>query len=162
MAVMNTYNYSKPKSFFKVDINTPTANKANGSNLATVAKTKPNPSSRSTQYLEAQVMAAKPEELTYMLYNGLVRFIKKAMISLEGKDIESVNYNTKRAQDILSELRSSLNMSIPISTDLDALYEYTEFKLFEANVQKENSMFKEALYMAEEFRDTWRKAFNLA
>ncbi|OJV62460.1 MAG: flagellar export chaperone FliS [Clostridiales bacterium 38-18] len=113
------------------------------------------------QYLESKIIAAKPEELTYMLYEGMVKFIKKALLFLESGNHEQVNYNTQRAQAIVDELRSTLNMDVPLSVSLDTLYEYLNYKLLLANVDKSESHFNEALEIAENFKDTWKEAFNI-
>ena len=153
MAVMNPYNYAKPKNFIRTE----------PSSVAVIAEKKPQSAvgEKLDQYLENRVLSAKPEELTYMLYEGLVKFIKKAMFALEEKKYERVNYNTQRAQAIVDELRSTLNMDVALSMNLDALYEYLAYKLMTANVDKDAQQFEEALEIAEGFRDTWRQAFGL-
>ena len=154
MAVMNPYNYSKPKNFVRVE--------PQKSLMTSVGDSKPNAiGDKMDQYLESKIIAAKPEELTFMLYEGLVKFIKKAMLTLEVNNFEQVNYNTQRAQAIVDELRSTLNMDIPLSESLDALYEYLGFKLLNANVGKSEEQFNEALEIAENFKDTWKEAFNI-
>lgn len=154
MAVMNPYNYSKPKSFVRVE--------PQKKIMTSVGENKPNAiGDKMDQYLESKIIAAKPEELTFMLYEGLVKFIKKAMLTLETKNYEQVNYNTQRAQAIVDELRSTLNMDIPLSESLDALYEYLGFKLLNANVGKSEEEYSEALEIAENFKDTWKEAFNI-
>ncbi len=154
MAVMNPYNYSKPKNFVRVE--------PQKSLMTSVGDSKPNAiGDKMDQYLESKIIAAKPEELTFMLYEGLVKFIKKAMLTLEANNYEQVNYNTQRAQAIVDELRSTLNMDIPLSESLDALYEYLNFKLLNANVGKSEEQFNEALEIAENFKDTWKEAFNI-
>ena len=154
MAVMNPYNYSKPKSFVRVE--------PQKKIMTSVGENKPNAiGDKMDQYLESKIIAAKPEELTFMLYEGLVKFIKKAMLTLEAKNYEQVNYNTQRAQAIVDELRSTLNMDIPLSESLDALYEYLGFKLLNANVGKSEEEYSEALEIAENFKDTWKEAFNI-
>lgn len=113
------------------------------------------------QYLESKILSAKPEELTFMLYEGMVKFIKKAMLHLETKNLEQVNYNTQRAQAIVDELRQTLNMDIPLSQSLDSLYDYLNFKLMEANIHKSEQEFNDALEIAENFKDTWKEAFGI-
>jgi flagellar protein FliS len=153
MAIMNPYNYSKPKTFINSEplkavkpIDNPRANPTND---------------KMDQYLENRIISARPEELTLMLYEGLVKFIKKAQINLELKNIEQVNYNVTRAQAIVDELRNTLNMEIPLSASMDAMYEYLSYKLVMANVDKNSLTFDEALIVAEDFRETWKEAFGL-
>jgi flagellar protein FliS len=158
MAIMNPYNYAKPRHFLRLEEDKKEEEKEYPSsqfhNNAVVQD-------RSSQYIENKVMSAKPEELTYMLYEGLVKFIKKAVMYLDMKRMEDVNYNAQRAQAIIDELRSTLNKDIPISDSLEQLYEYMSFKLVEANVDKNELAFKEALEIAENFKETWRQAFDL-
>lgn len=153
MAIMNPYNYSKPKTFIKTE-----SLKA----VKPLESTRTNPiNDKMDQYLENRIISARPEELTLMLYEGLVKFIKKSQISLETKNYQQVNYNVQRAQAIVDELRNTLNMEIPISESMDSMYEYLSYKLVMANVDKNPLTFDEALIVAEDFRETWKVAFGL-
>jgi flagellar protein FliS len=152
MAIMNPYNYSKPRNF----INSSPVKAVPQANVP-----KANGNTSMDQYLENRIISAKPEELTYMLYEGLVKFIKKAQMNIESKNFEQVNYNTQRAQAIVDELRSTLNMDIPLAESMDSLYEYLGFKLVNANIEKNPVLFDEALEIAEDFKETWREAFGL-
>lgn len=156
MAVMNPYNYSKPKNYIRVE---PQSKQETG--LLSSERKVSSVTDKMDQYLESKIIAAKPEELTYMLYEGMVKFIKKALLFLESGNHEQVNYNTQRAQAIVDELRSTLNMDVPLSASLDTLYEYLNYKLLLANVDKSESQFNEALEIAENFKDTWKEAFNI-
>ncbi|MBE0451365.1 MAG: flagellar export chaperone FliS [Clostridia bacterium] len=153
MAIMNPYNYSKPKTFIATE-----PLKA----VKPIENSRANPKNdKMDQYLENRIISAKPEELTLMLYEGLVKFIKKAQINLDTKNIEQVNYNVMRAQAIVDELRNTLNMEIPLSESMDSMYEYLSYKLVMANVDKNPLTFDEALIVAEDFRETWKEAFGL-
>lgn len=154
MAVMNPYNYSKPRNFMILE-------KQESSKQEPIEVKRNAVSDKMDQYLESKILAAKPEELTYMLYEGIVKFIKKALLAVESKNYEGVNYNTQRAQAIVDELRSTLNMDIPISQSLESLYEYLNFKLVSANIEKNEVLFNEALEIAENFKDTWKEAFSI-
>ncbi len=153
MAVMNPYNYSKPKNFIKQEplksVREASESKGNGV------------SDKMDQYLETRVNSAKPEELTYMLYEGLVKFIKKSILALEGNNFAQVNYNAQRAQAIIDGLRSTLDMAIDMSAELDALYEYMTQELLLANIDKDKEKFEAVLTLAEDFRDTWKEAFAI-
>lgn len=153
MTVVNPYNYGKPKNHVAKPVLQTAVNPSVKQNKAI--------NDKMDQYLESKVLAAKPEELTYLLYDGLVKFIKKAMMSLEDKNYEKVNEYSLKAQAIVAELRSTLNMDVEMSENLDSLYEYLERRLMEANMSKEVAIFEETLSLSEEFRDTWRDAFNI-
>lgn len=157
MAVINPYNYAKPKNFMRAANEPAIVFPDTKNNNKSGNKT----NDKLDQYLENRVLSAKPEELTYMLYEGLVKFIKKAMFALDEKNYGRVNYNSQRAQAILDELRSTLNMDVPLSRNLDDLYEYMGHKLLLANIEKNKDYFSETLDMAENFKETWKTTFNI-
>ncbi len=114
------------------------------------------------QYKENSIFTSTPEELTLMLYNGLIRFILQAQNGIETKDIEKASNSITRAQDIIFHFRSTLDMKYEVSEGLDAMYEYMYRRLIEANVQKDADILQEVLGYAKELRDTWNQAMKLA
>lgn len=114
------------------------------------------------QYKENSVYTANPEELTFMLYNGLVKFVMKAQYALSKGDLESTNENIIKSQEIIIELMSSLDEKYEISSSLSSLYDYMLRRLIEANVQKSSEILDEILNFAKELRDTWEQAMKIA
>lgn len=114
------------------------------------------------QYKENSIFTATPEELTLMLYNGLVKSIMQGQNSIEGNEIEKASNSLVRAQDILQYFRNTLDMRYDISEGLDALYEYMIRRLVDANMKKDQSIIDEILGMARELRNTWAQAMKLA
>lgn len=108
-----------------------------------------------TAYQSTSVLTSKPEELTLMLYNGLVRFITQAKKALEEKDINNSHENLIRAQDIIIEFQATLDMNIEISHNLMLLYDYMYRRLVEANLKKDIAAVNEVLSLASQLRDTW-------
>lgn len=153
MAMMNPYNYKKP---IGVNVNN-IVNSAKSMDLnpAPLAKTK------SDAYLEQKVMNARPEELTMMLYDGLVKFIHQAILFNEQKSFDKSNNANIRAQAILQELRSTLNMEVDLSAGLEDLYLFMIDHLVNANIEKNNQNLKEVLELATDLRDTWKEAMGL-
>ncbi len=114
------------------------------------------------QYKENSIFTATPEELTLMLYNGLVKSIMQAQNSIEHNEVEKAYNSLVRAQDILQYFRNTLDMKYDLSEGLDALYEYMFRRLVEANIGKDQAIINEILGMAKELRDTWAQAMKLA
>ena len=111
-------------------------------------------------YQQNAVTTSSPQELTLMLYNGCIKFIRLSAIAMDKKNIEAKNTNIIKAQNILQELRSSLNMDIELSESLDSLYEYMISQLVSANITNDASKLKEVEELAEEFRNTWKTAME--
>jgi flagellar protein FliS len=114
------------------------------------------------KYKENSIFTSSPEELTFMLYNGLVRFILQAEASLGAEDLSKANNSIIRAQDIVAYFRATLDMKYEVSQGLDALYEYMYRRLIEANVKKDKEILDEVLGFVKELRDTWSQAMKLA
>ena len=114
------------------------------------------------QYQQNVVNTSTPQELTLMLYNGLIKFLKLSAQSIEEKNTEKSNYNIGRAQDILEEFMSTLNMDYDISNNLYSLYDFMYLRLVDANIKKDKTMVEDVIGFAEELRDTWAQAMKLA
>ena len=114
------------------------------------------------QYQQNTVNTSTPQELTLMLYNGLVRFLKLACQGVEEADIEKANNNIIKSQNIIIEFMSTLDMQYEISEELFSLYEYMNRRLLEANIKKDKQILEEVTGYAEELRDTWVRAMKLA
>jgi len=114
------------------------------------------------QYRENSVYTASPEELTLMLYNGLVKFIMKAQYAITKNDMQGAHDNIIKAQNIVQEFIATLDKSYEVSTHLLLLYDYMYRRLVEANVQKSIEILSEVLGFAKELRDTWEQAMKLA
>lgn len=112
-------------------------------------------------YKQNSVTTASPGELTLMLYNGCLKFLGKAKVAITEKDIEEKNYNIQRAQAIIAELMSTLNMDIEISKQMLPLYEYMNRRLVEANIQSDVAIIEEVEGLVTEFRDTWKEVIKI-
>ncbi len=111
-------------------------------------------------YKQNTVLTATPEELTLMLYEGAIKFMKIAKYSIENKDLERAHYSLIRAQDIILELNYSLDMNYEISNDFRSLYDFIHEKLVDANINKEIQPIDEALEIAEEMKETWKEVMK--
>ncbi|WAA12016.1 flagellar export chaperone FliS [Fervidibacillus halotolerans] len=112
-------------------------------------------------YQTNSVNTATPGELTLMLYNGCLKFIQLAKKALDDNNIEEKNKNIQKAQDIISELMSTLNMDIEISHQMLPLYDFVRSKLIEANVKNSVQSLEEAESIITEFRDTWKQVIQI-
>lgn len=153
MAIMNPYNYKKPSG-----VNMPQIQPSQTQTEVAAVNTA---RTKADVYLEQKIMNARPEELTLMLYDGLVRFINQAMLFNEQKSYDKSNNANLRAQAIIQELRSSLNLDIDMSEGLEDLYVFMIQRLIDANIEKNNAILSEILELATDLRDTWKQAMNL-
>lgn len=112
------------------------------------------------QYKQNTVFTATPEELTLMLYDGGIKFMNIARYNIENNEVEKAHSSLIRAQDIIIELKSTLNKDYEISTNLDRLYDFIMDRLIDANISKKKEPIEEALEILTELRDTWKEVMK--
>lgn len=108
-------------------------------------------------YENNSVTTAAPGELTLMLYNGCLKFIKQAKRAMEENNFEDKNMNIQKAQNIISELMVTLNTDIPIAKQMMRMYDYMNRRLIEANIKNNAEVLDEVESYVVEFRDTWKE-----
>ncbi|WP_198138233.1 flagellar export chaperone FliS [Neobacillus jeddahensis] len=113
-------------------------------------------------YQKQAVTTSKPEDLTYMLYQGLVKFIRLSKQAIENKNLQESHTYNLRAQDILSELIITLKEGYGISDNLRQLYDYMKSRLIEANLHKQIEILEEVEGFAVELTETWSTAMKTA
>lgn len=112
-------------------------------------------------YQQNSLNTASPAELTLMLYNGCLKFIHQGKIAIQAKNIEEKNTNIVKAQKIIQEFMVTLNMDIPVSKDLLAMYDYLNRRLMEANLKNDVAILDEVSGFVTEYRDTWKQVIQL-
>jgi len=112
-------------------------------------------------YQQNSVLTASPQELTLMLYNGCLKFIKLAKRAMMEKNFEEKNTNIIKAQMIIQELRSTLDPNIELSQGLEQMYEYLYNRLVEANMKNDEEALDEVVNFVMELRDTWKQVMGL-
>lgn len=112
-------------------------------------------------YQQNSLNTASPAELTLMLYNGCLKFIHQGKIAIQAKNIEEKNTNLVKAQKIIQEFMVTLNMDVPMSKDLMAMYDYLNRRLMEANLKNDVAILDEVSGFVTEYRDTWKQVIQL-
>jgi flagellar protein FliS len=112
-------------------------------------------------YQQGAVHTASPGELTLMLYNGCLKFIKLARTGIQEKNIELKNTNLLKAQNIIQELMITLDTNVQVAKSMMAMYDYINQCLIEANTKNDTASLDEAEQYVTEFRDTWKQVVQL-
>lgn len=109
------------------------------------------------EYQKSAVNGASPLHLIVMLYDGCLRFMEAGRYGMEHKDLEMQNQNLQRAQRIVMELMSCLDMDKggEIAANLLALYTYVLDQLVEANVEDRMECVDHAMRVIGDLRGSW-------
>lgn len=111
-------------------------------------------------YANNKVMTASPAELTLMLYEGAIKFCNIAVKAIDDKDMTTAHNNIMKVENIVRELRGSLNHKYPVAKDFEAVYKYVEQRLIKANIKKDKEILEEVLTHLRTMRDTWKEVMK--
>ena len=114
------------------------------------------------QYNQVQIKTANRGKLIVMLYQGAIRFMKKAIMHLDQKDMEGKGNALIRAQDIILELtyaldQESLDRGDELALNLQRLYLYSYRQLVHANIRMEVEPIQEVIGLLENLLEAWEQ-----
>jgi flagellar protein FliS len=112
-------------------------------------------------YQNNAVNTASPGDLTLMLYNGCLKFIKQAKVAIGNKDIETKHINLVKAQNIITELMVTLNTDYEVGKSMMQMYDYMKRRIIEANTNSDVEILNEVEGYVVEFRDTWKEVIRV-
>lgn len=114
---------------------------------------------RSDPYLVDRILTAAPEQLIQMLLDRAVAECGIAAERLDAGDVVAAHPHLGKAQDIIAELRCSLDLSVgPIAANLDTLYDFSFSRLVDAHLGRDGSKARDAQRALEPIQDAWRQA----
>ena len=115
------------------------------------------------RYTGNAVTTASGPTLVVMLYDRLVRDLVNAEQALQGRDLARANSELQHAQQIVLELRSSLDTTAWSGAPaLEQLYTFIHGELVLANVEKSSSRVTECRALVEPLCSAWRQAATSA
>jgi flagellar protein FliS len=111
------------------------------------------------RYLGDSVSTASPARLLVMLYDRLVLDLSQAEAALGASDRDQASEKLLHAQEIVLELRATLDESVwDGATGLAQIYGWVLNQLIEANVKGNVKKVVECRGLIEPLRDAWREA----
>ncbi len=113
------------------------------------------------QYQRVQTETASPGQLVVLLYQGCIRYTQRGRIALEDGDIETARTCLLRAQDVVAELMSSLNLEAgDLAINLMRLYEYVHGRLVHANIRRDATAAAEVEHLVRSLLPAWEEAIR--
>ncbi|MGN1110305.1 MAG: flagellar export chaperone FliS [Oscillospiraceae bacterium] len=108
-----------------------------------------------SQYKKQSVSTMTPVEIVIKLYSEIERQLAIAIKCVEEKDYKKSNAAFIKAEDCIDALREALDMSIPISKNLDSLYIFFYKEMVKANVSKDCTEIEKIIPMIADLRDAF-------
>ena len=113
-------------------------------------------------YRNTEVMTANRETILLMLYAGAARFLRQAIEANTRKDYSEKSRLIGRTQEIISELRATLNFKVgeEIATALESLYDFITDRLITGNKDNSTPALSEALNIITTLQSAWEQAID--
>jgi flagellar protein FliS len=111
-------------------------------------------------YKKTSVATSSKEQILLMLYQAAIKNCKKAMESMEKKDIAKKGEYIGKMQDIVVELNNSLDYELggEIAKELSSLYDYILFSSTQANIKMDPTALQGTLNVLNTLYDGWHEA----
>ncbi|HIY57230.1 MAG TPA: flagellar export chaperone FliS [Candidatus Tetragenococcus pullicola] len=115
--------------------------------------------SKQEHYLTTQVMSASPHKLIEMLLEAAIKNTRLSQRDIEKGQTQKASDHLIRAQEIINELRYSINEEVDpiLSESLVKLYDFMYQRLVTANIKKEIEIVNEVQHLLKELLETWRE-----
>ena len=110
-------------------------------------------------YLETEVLTATPQKLRLMLIEAAIRFTEQTRQLWRAGDVDKSFDTVIRAQQVVTELMSSLNHESddPLTKKLAGIYLFVFRSLVDANLNHDEQKLDDAIRVLEVERETWRQ-----
>jgi flagellar protein FliS len=115
------------------------------------------------QYQQNQIATASPEQIMLMLYDGAIRFIRRAIVANENNQPTEKLQGISKCMAIIVEFSNTLDHNIggDIAADLDGLYQFMIRELNSARGETSGKHLKVVETLLLDLRDTWGQAVEI-
>lgn len=102
-------------------------------------------------------MGASPLQLVVMLYDGAIKFVRQGQAAMEQGRLYDQNEALQRAQRIVVELLSSLDMARggEVAKNLFGLYTFCYNELIASNVEDDPRKLDPVIKVLNDLRESW-------
>ena len=114
------------------------------------------------QYKAQSVNMMTQGEMLILLYDELIKRLKKAEILMKNEDFTASEKEVSRCQDIIAYLSHSLDRKYPVSGNLAQMYEYFTYEMIRLKAGRKLEVIHEVIPLVEELRDAFQQADRLS
>ena len=114
------------------------------------------------KYKKTSIESASKEQLLLLMYEGAIKYVKKAIIAIDEKDIAGRGQNIGFAFDIIMELNNTLDHKVggEIAANLEQLYHWMTNQLTQANISANKKGLEDVLKVLNTLYDGWQQAIE--
>ncbi len=107
-------------------------------------------------YKKQSVQTMTPVEVVIKMYSEIEKQLAIGVCAIEEvPNVKRANDALIKAQELLGALRGALDMSVPISKNLEQLYIFFQNEAMKANIHKDATEIKKIIPMVADLRDAF-------
>lgn len=108
-------------------------------------------------YQAARVETGSPLQLVIQLYDGAIRFMRRACLAMNAKEFALKGQNLNKAHAIITELNATLehDQAPELAIQLEQLYGFVLDRIIEANLKSDPEILQPAIRVLEQLRSGW-------
>lgn len=114
------------------------------------------------QYKMQSVYTMTAGELLILLYDELIKRLKKAGILLEHENYELFEKEAQRCEEILLYFRNTLDRKYEISAELDRFYEFFQYEIIRLKAGRNKQIVDSLIPLITDLRDAFQEASHLS
>ncbi len=109
-------------------------------------------------YQQTAVTTQNRGRLIVLLYEGAIKFLRQAVVNIQAADFQAKGRNIRKAQDIILELNTVLDMDNggEIASNLRSLYNFMNRHLTQANIKNDPDMIQDVIRILETLNQSWK------
>lgn len=110
------------------------------------------------QYKEQSVMTMTQGELLLLLYDELMKRLKRAELALKSENYDLFEESVQRSLEIVRHLKDTLNYEYEISRELSSLYDFFIYELSRLKAGRKVRTVNELQPLVKDLRDAFAEA----
>ena len=116
--------------------------------------------SKLNAYRKTSVTTASKEQVLIMLYEGAIKYLKKASECCHKNDLNGKGIAVGKAHDIVNELSNTLDFQVggEIAKNLERLYAFITDQIIQGNLENNAQRFDHACKLMENLLEGWKGA----
>jgi flagellar protein FliS len=116
--------------------------------------------SKLNAYRQTAVTTASREQVLIMLYEGAIKFLRRASECVAKNDLAGKGVAVGKAHDIINELSNSLDHTVggEISKNLEQLYGFMIEQIIQGNLNNDSARFDQTRKLLENLLEGWKGA----
>jgi len=113
-------------------------------------------------YKEQAINTMTSGEMLILLYDEMIKRLKKAEILAKNEDYENFEAEVKRTQEIVTYLNTALDRKYDISKNLTQLYDFFNYQMIRLVAGRNLALIGELIPLIEDLRETYKEADKLS